>query len=159
MGNTVLAGGWLAIGTAVALAGALAEQGRVRIALFVAAGLGAVGLGVVGSRGAWVGLAFGLVALAAATASRRRPPLWAVALVAGLLVLGIVAGGPLVRSKLDPADLQRGSAASRLEIWRVTADMLADRPLLGVGPGHLGPDDKDRAGPRRKNLSRSPDDA
>jgi O-antigen ligase len=135
MGNTVLTGGWLAVGTAVALAGALAERGRTRVALFVAAGLGAAALGVVGSRGAWVGLALGLVALAAATASRKRPPWWVWALVAGLLVVGIVAGGPAVRGRLDPADLQQGSAASRLEIWRVTADMIGDRPFLGVGPG------------------------
>ncbi|MHB8966523.1 MAG: hypothetical protein ACYC52_11260, partial [Coriobacteriia bacterium] len=64
LGNQVLTGGWLAICVSFAVAGSFAERGRRRVPLAVAAVLGGLALGAVGSRGAWVGLAIGLAPVA-----------------------------------------------------------------------------------------------
>ncbi len=138
MGNPVIVGSWLATAAAMAAAAAIAERERSWRALLVAAsGVSVLALGIVGSRGAWVGvLAGGITAL---IASRKRRGLFAVALLAAvfLIVAGALATGGEAREKLDVRLLGRGSAAARLEIWRGTLALIADEPLLGVGPGRF----------------------
>ncbi len=135
-GNQVLAAGWLAIATATLFAAALVSSGRRRLVTGTAAAIAAVGLGVCGSRGAWVGLVIAL--LVAATTLRSRKGAGILAAVGVALVLGAaLLGGPTAIGKLDPPTLASGSAASRWQIWRGSAAMVAANPLLGVGPGRF----------------------
>lgn len=135
IGNQVLAGGWLAIAVAVVIAATRAERRPVSAALWVAGAIGALALGAVGSRGAWVGVVAGLtVAVLAARSTRVRVA--TVALVV-FVIVGTLAGGGASLAKLDPGSLDEGSAASRFHIWRGTASMIADHPLLGVGTGRF----------------------
>jgi O-antigen ligase len=136
LGNQVLAGSWMVVAVAVAAFGARAERGAVRVLLWIVAALGAVAIGVIGSRGAWAGLALATLVLIVVVRTARPRVLVAVAGVAvASLALGIAMGGAQSAAKLDPAALGSGSAAARLQIWRGTAAMVAEHPLLGVGPG------------------------
>ncbi|GEM_PF-3140400 len=134
MGNRVLTGSWLAVLVSLCAAAAFVERGPWRNWLIVAAASGAVAMGVVSSRGAWFGLIVAVVVLVAVVrpSVRRAAPVVALVLLLGL---GAVASDTEALSKLNPASLASGSAASRLQIWRGTAAMVADNPVLGVGPG------------------------
>jgi O-antigen ligase len=100
------------------------------------------------ARGAWVGLAAGMMVfgLAWATVTRNRS-VWIAVVVGGALAAGAVVMlnlslGPLTALADLPgldrvATLTRtdeGSTAARLTIWRAAAPLLADRTLLGYGP-------------------------
>jgi O-antigen ligase len=141
------------------LAGALmggvpwaATVGGGRRAVLLLAGSGSMGLalGLSGSRGAW------LAALAAALVVSARPPLpsrgparrWLVpfllsaALGAALLsaVPGARAPLPGLRQPAPPiADSDRGRTermtSGRSVIWRNVLELVAERPVLGVGAG------------------------
>jgi O-antigen ligase len=86
------------------------------------------------SRNAWLGLAAGVVGL---VATARR---------SGVIVLGLVGLGLLVavvsptavldrvRSLADPQD---STFRDRVAMWRAGVQMIADHPLLGVGPGQV----------------------
>ncbi|MDI6712472.1 MAG: O-antigen ligase family protein [Anaerosomatales bacterium] len=134
-GNQVIAGGWLAVCVVLAAAGATAERGPWRALLAAAAAAGGLGLGLAGSRGAWVGVVTGLGVLAYARRARLATVLFA-GVVASILVGAVVAGGESAE-KLVPSQLSQGSAVARLEIWRGSAALIADRPLLGAGPGRF----------------------
>lgn len=137
-GNRVVAGAWLAVCGSVATALYATSAARQR-AIYGAAGLLAfAGAGAAGSRGSWVGIAVAVAVLFAATSGpvRRRVALGALALAAAL-ALGIAAGGPASIGKADPTALAGGSAASRLEIWKASSVMIADSPIVGVGPGRF----------------------
>ncbi|HOX05856.1 MAG TPA: O-antigen ligase family protein [Planctomycetota bacterium] len=151
-------GAWLAMaGAAVAglLAGSLAAgrwdgrtagPGAVRTALLVAAaGLAAAATGwalaLTGSKGAWLaafgGMAATLFVAPPADAELRRRRLrlaggamLALALAAGLLYWARpgLPGGAGLAASLDV----------RLGYWRPAAEMAAERPALGVGPGTFG---------------------
>lgn len=132
MGNAVLAAGWLVVLSALVAGVAIAERGWWRGLGLSAAALGLAALGATATRGAWVAaLVAGIVAVVLARSARRVVPFAAAFLLVGALLLG----GPAVVSKLASADLNTGSAGSRLEIWKATAAMIADHPVLGVGPG------------------------
>ncbi len=135
IGNQVLAGGWLAIAIAVVIAASRAERPPVSVVLWAAGAIGALALGAVGSRGAWVGVVAGLgVGVLAARSTRVR---LATAALVAVVVIGTLAGGAASLAKLDPGSLDEGSAASRFHIWRGTASMIADHPQLGVGTGRF----------------------
>lgn len=134
-GNQVVVGGWLAVCVALAAAGASAERGPWRSVLAAAATIGSVGLGLAGSRGAWLGVA---VALAALVITRRdRSMVVLAAAVLGVTLVAAAVGGGESADKLAPSSVVQGSGAARLEIWRSTAALVADRPLLGAGPGRF----------------------
>lgn len=135
IGNSVLAGAWLATLTAVVGAGAVVEKGAERRALAVAALSGALALGLSGSRGAWFGAAAAGLALVMTVPRRRAAGLVAASLAAALVVTA--AGLATAAPKLTPRSLVSGSAASRAEIWRSTARMVAANPWTGVGPGRF----------------------
>ncbi|MHB9002738.1 MAG: O-antigen ligase family protein [Coriobacteriia bacterium] len=135
MGNAVLAAGWLAVLSALVAGFAIVERGRWRVVAIAAAALGTAALGATATRGAWVALLVaGTVALLLA---RRRAAVLVPLAFVGMLVGALLLGGPAVVSKLNAGDLSVGSAASRFEIWKATAAMIADHPLLGVGPGRF----------------------
>lgn len=133
MGNQVLAGAWIAVAASMTAAGARTERGTARWLLVAAVGLAGLTLGVAGSRGAWVGLAVGLLAVVAVSFSWKQAA--GVALGLLLLVAGALAAGGEAAAKLDPSGLVTGSARTRALIWQGTAQMIMDHPLTGVGPG------------------------
>lgn len=134
-GNQVIVGGWLAVCVALAAAGASAERRPWRRALAAAAAIGALGLGLAGSRGAWVGVAAALAVLLLARRERWMAVLSAAVL--GVMLLAAVLGGGESAEKLAPSRVVQGSGAARIEIWRSTAALVADWPLLGAGPGRF----------------------
>jgi O-antigen ligase len=92
----------------------------------------AVALALSYVRGAWVGVAAGVLALAV-MARRARWVLLAM-LLGGIVIL--VAAAPGLRERaasiVDPAD---PTVRERLLIWRSAFRMVRDHPILGVGPG------------------------
>lgn len=89
----------------------------------------AIALVLTGTRGAWVGAVVAAVVLAPAVPRdggrvRRRPLLVGAAVLTGLLALAALAG----------PTLERSSGSGRLDLWRTTLPVIADRPLLGAGP-------------------------
>lgn len=136
VGNQVLVGAVLCLGTAVAFAAGRVESGPVRLALLAAGVLGATALGAVGSRGAWIGLATGLLVLVIADRFRGKTLYPIVAVVALTMIIALVVGGEPAQ-KLKVSSLTEGSAAARWQIWVGTSAMIADQPVLGVGPGRF----------------------
>ena len=68
----------------------------------------------------------------------RRPLLVAVGLLAGITVVYRLAGTEVVDRLLTVgAYSEEPSAAGRIEVWKASLPMIADHPLLGVGPGHF----------------------
>jgi putative inorganic carbon (HCO3(-)) transporter len=84
-------------------------------------------------RGAWLGLAAGVTALAAALPRRRRVLFGAIVVLAvGLLLLPGVR--ERVRSIADPTD---PTSSERWLMWRSGVQMALDHPLFGIGPGQV----------------------
>ena len=121
----------------------LARGGRTRRLLFGACtALLVTATAATFSRGALLGLAVVLVLGLLLGLVRLR----SVAL--GALVLAVVAGGLLVLSADTAAWVQRSleekqhvadaNVDSRFASWTIAAEMTADRPLLGHGPGGFG---------------------
>ncbi len=135
MGNSALTGGWLAMTIALAVAAGRTERGIGRWLLPAAGALGAVALGMTGSRGGWVGLLAGL--LVSLVLVRRNRTVWTLsAVVVAALVIGVLASGGALH-KLATSTSADGSASSRIEIWKSTGALVARNPLVGVGPGRL----------------------
>jgi putative inorganic carbon (HCO3(-)) transporter len=86
------------------------------------------------SRNAWLGLAAGAVMLIVTgrRAGRVVTILAAIALLAALFAPDTVQ--QRARSLLDPRD---ATLRDRMAMWQSGAAMVADRPLLGVGPGEV----------------------
>jgi O-antigen ligase len=135
MVNPAMSGGWLAVAVVVVTAAAFVERGRIRWMMLGAAALGVLGLGLLGSRGAWLGVLAGIaVVFFGLGRSKGRSLVWGLAIV---LLVGVLAGGATVLSKVKASDVTQGSAATRLLIWRGTVHMIADHPVIGVGPGRF----------------------
>ena len=154
MGNVNLLSGYLVEVLPGCLAAASLLRGPWRL-LGIVASSAALGLVVLlQSRSAWVGLAAGAGLTATLAWAWRRPlglgPLFGRLLVAGGLVAVCgVAGwawfaGPddpvaaRLRSLVAARDADgRLSDGGRTMIWRLTARMIADHPLAGVGAGNF----------------------
>jgi O-antigen ligase len=115
----------------------LREHGWRRAAAASMVGVIAVSTLLTLSRGALVGLGAGLLWLA--VVERRHLK----AIVAGTLIAAIVlavvvqVGQDRVETGLRAKEKVAGAnVASRLEAWRAAAELAAERPLLGVGPGN-----------------------
>jgi putative inorganic carbon (HCO3(-)) transporter len=86
------------------------------------------------SRNAWLGLAAGAVGLVL-TAQRT---LRIVAVLAAVLALGAVAlPGPVAERARSVANLEDSTLRDRVAMWRSGLSMVADHPMLGVGPGEV----------------------
>lgn len=95
----------------------------------------AINAALVGSytRSAWVGLAVALVLLALV-----RAPKWLLALPVAALLFALLAPAPVLDRALSIVDLEHPSNRDRLAMVRSGAAMIADRPLVGVGPEMVG---------------------
>jgi len=86
------------------------------------------------SRNAWLGLAVGALGLIL-TAQRS---LRIVAVRATVLILGAVTlPGPVNERARSVVNLEDRTLIDRLAMWRAGLSMIADHPLLGVGPGEV----------------------
>jgi O-antigen ligase len=86
------------------------------------------------SRNAWLGLATG--ALALVLTARRT--LRIVAVLATVLAVGTIAmPGPVAERLQSVVNLEDQTLRDRVAMWRAGLSMIADHPLLGVGPGEV----------------------
>ncbi len=130
-------GAFLLLGTLLAAGLALQRIAtRERLTLAALAVVLAAGIAVTFSRGAWLGLVVGLVALTAL--SRWR-------LLVGLAAAGaaVLLASPQVfihrlAFAFSTAYLAKSASAGRLYIWRVAANRIVENPWTGVGLGTFG---------------------
>ena len=117
----VVAGAWLG------------QQRRPRL---VAAALYLAALGLTFSLGAWLGTLAAFFVLAALLGGRRLLAQTAggVAIIATVALLAVVAIPALrverLAARLDPS---RGTTVVRIQLWRASAELIAEQPLLGIG--------------------------
>jgi O-Antigen ligase len=151
-GNRNLAAEAIAMALPLGVAAAAGARGRgARVAIVAALAIQVVYLAVTRARGAWVGAACGLVAVA--WLARVRWSRRTVALAAGLAIAAAVAAAiPGRFNPRDAGDTKRYSDVvqvleggvdvhstairTRVGLWRRTLAMIADHPWFGVGPGN-----------------------
>jgi O-antigen ligase len=98
------------------------------------AGVTVAALAFTYSRNAWLGLAAGTLGLVL-TAQRT---LRIVAVLAAVLALGAVAlPGPVAERVRSVVNLEDRTLRDRVAMWRAGLSMIAEHPLLGVGPGEV----------------------
>jgi O-antigen ligase len=98
------------------------------------AGVTVAALAFTYSRNAWLGLAAG--ALGLVLTARRT--LRIVVLLAAVLALGAVAlPGPVTERVRSVVNLEDRTLRDRVAMWRAGLSMIAEHPLLGVGPGEV----------------------
>lgn len=148
-GNPTYLAGYLALVLPLLLCAGVGERpGARRGALLAGWLVGCVALGLTFSRGGAVGWLAGMAVVLAGSSRWLRadlcgwrvlwqaaPRLWTGALAAAgvALVVGAVAFGPALSAAFGR--LFDASARSRTYIYQGTLAMIADRPLLGFGPG------------------------
>lgn len=120
-------GGWLCIAllSAIILAVRLWKGNRHIWTILCAAGglyIGVILL-LTDSRAAWLGCAAGIFVLLAMQRFRGKRYI-----LSGIAILAFVGAGLLYGYKKDSAD-------GRLLVWRVSADMIAQKPVIGHGVG------------------------
>lgn len=134
--------GFLAMAAPLALAGALAAQGRRRMLWAAATLVLLAAMAPTYSKGGVLALGAALALFAvlwAATSARRRRNLALV--LGGLALVGVLAAGalwraaPLRQRVVAAVGLDSHSNMFRLLTWQGTARMAFERPWLGVGPG------------------------
>lgn len=125
----------LAAGLVWAARGNAKPQAAWKVVLGIVALLGVVALGLTFSKGAAVALVFTLIAVVLAALISRTWWRWTIAFGAVALVIGVV----IVRGLLGPPDTAEGerSLLFRAFYWQAGVTMLADHPLIGVGPGEF----------------------
>ena len=141
LGNASNLGVFLCFALPLALARARSDRAAWRVAAWAAVALGCVTLAWSLSRGAWAGAFAGAAAWLVVEgrswdrSTRVRIATialgFAVAAVALAVILVPNAGGRLGRV----LDTSSGTAGWRLEVWRGASQLVAERPLLGFGPG------------------------
>jgi len=111
---------------------AVMEASAMKKALFVGAGLVAVGAAVVGlSRGGFLGMA-GVMGYCI----MKSPKKWMGIAVAGVVITGVlIFAGPKYWEEVETiGDTSEGTADVRIEMWKTAYRMFLDYPLTGVGP-------------------------
>jgi len=151
LGNPEYLGGYLAPICLLAAGLGLAGHGAVRrtlaAAAFLAVAVAAIGTG---SRGAFLGLAAATVLFGAGLVVivfREPAPkkILAIAAIGISLVVALlavpVAGGGLLASRLRSlADPYSDSIRNRIVFNLIGLEMIAERPVLGMGPGMVAPE-------------------
>jgi O-antigen ligase len=117
------------------------RRGPMRLLLAASVLVSAAALVVSLSRGSWLGVGLGLAVLAVLAPVFRRPIVRGlVAVVAGATVAAVaLPASPLVSIVVDRAaslvDGRRNPYDDRPAIWREALRQIAQRPVLGSGPG------------------------
>ena len=127
-------GGFLILALPVVAGWARAESGAVRWALAALTVLGVVALASTRSATAVAAIALSLVLLALRTGKARRAILVGVLIALALLTAVVGLRGEQLwnpEAKGSPWALRAGN-------FRIAAEMIADHPLSGVGPGAFG---------------------
>jgi len=117
------------------------ESKRWRTIAWFGVVLGASSGGFSGSRGAWLGVVFGLCtwfafSFAFDRADGRRVA-GLVVVLAAVLALSIVLT-PVAAERATGGGTASSTVLGRLAVWRSTVPMIAERPLLGRGPAGYG---------------------
>jgi O-antigen ligase len=86
------------------------------------------------SRNAWLGLVAGILGL---VATARRAGLIALTVVALGLLAAAVSPATVVERARSLADPRDATFRDRVAMWRAGLAMIADHPILGVGPGQV----------------------
>ncbi len=136
-------GTYLVMALAVS-AGLLATwHGWRRSAVAANVGVMLAALVFTGSRGAWIGAAVSAALIGLALLRRRdlRPLAGAAAAaiaLAGLSAVLVPSTRAILGHSLDraasSADRRDAAVSARLGLWRISLDMIGERPLLGAGP-------------------------
>ncbi len=150
-GNRNPAGEAMAMALPFGVVAARRSKGEARAVMVASVALELLFLGATRARGAWIGGACGLGFLAWSSRARLSRAGVAVALAA-IVAAGAAASIPGRFNPRDAGDakryakvvevLQEGldtrstALRTRLGLWRRTVSMIADHPLLGVGPGN-----------------------
>ena len=121
----------LLVALSVLLLGRAFDLSRPRLTRAFDAGCGLVAASLVGlslTRGAYVGLAAGLLVLLLLVRPR-----WALVVVPVLAIL-LLGPAPVRKRALSAFDPSDPSTRDRVLMWKAGASMVADRPLFGLGP-------------------------
>lgn len=118
MGNPILLGGLICLALPVALERAWSLRGRRQVALVAITTLLAAAALVASARGGMVGIVVGAAIVLISRGQRR----WTAPLVVVAIVFAVA------------APVGRTTAEGRFDTWRETADVIAERPVLGWGP-------------------------
>jgi O-antigen ligase len=86
------------------------------------------------SRNAWLGLVAGTLGL---VFTARRANRWILLLVGVALVVAAASSGAVMERVRSMANPQDETVRDRLAMWRSGLAMIADHPLVGVGPGQV----------------------
>ena len=146
-GHHNFVGGYFALALPVVLACAVAFKGWLRWLAVAATALTGIALYVSGSRGALLGvLVWLLVAIAifvVGPSAKGRPRRLAIGGLGLAVVVAVALSNPRVRSLLGSLNVanpsgfvvQDGPLLDRYFLAKIAANILRDRPLVGVGPG------------------------
>jgi O-antigen ligase len=99
-----------------------------------AAGVTVTALAFTYSRNAWLGLVAGALGL---VLTARRAARIAAVLVAALALAAVVLPGPVAQRARSMVDVEDPTVRDRVAMWRSGLAMIAEHPLLGVGPGEV----------------------
>jgi O-antigen ligase len=86
------------------------------------------------SRNAWLGLAAGTLGL---VVTARRPSRVMVVLAGAAVLIAAVSAGAVMERVRSMANPQDETIRDRVAMWRSGLAMIADHPVLGVGPGQV----------------------
>jgi len=139
--NPNLLAGYLGLTLPLAVSCLLVVRERAwKLLLGFVTALNATAFLLTGSKGGVLGLSLAAIVAAAAwrSTSPHRQPLSlrkAVPTVCALLVVGFLAARPLIPRLLAAFGSESHSSQFRWYLWKSTARIIADFPLLGAGPG------------------------
>ncbi len=150
LGNPIFLGAYAATVTLVALGLWLEHRPGLWGWIWPAAsGMAAAATTLSAARASWGGLAAGVAALALTAALCGRARRCAAGLLVAAAVGSVLVAGVLLIAPKDRTVTLQGSASAlaqpgdsrnsgRMAIWVISLRMIADHPLLGVGPDSMG---------------------
>lgn len=141
-GNASNLGVFLCLTLPFVLAAARSERSALwRVMAWVGLAIGMLGLVLTLSRGAWLGAGAAIIAWllleGRGWSSRVRVRAWvAIGVVVAILLVAVLSLVPHAGSRVMEAlrSPSKGTLGWRAETWRITAGLVAERPLLGFGP-------------------------
>ncbi|WGV28351.1 IctB family putative bicarbonate transporter [Halotia branconii] len=148
LGNPNLLAGYLIPAVVLSLVAIFAWQSWIKKALALTMlTVNAACLILTFSRGGWIGLLVAILSVMALLVywwSVQMPPFWRtwslpimLGGLIGVLVLAVIFVEPLrIRVFSIFADRQDSSNNFRRNVWDAVFEMIRDRPIIGIGPGH-----------------------